>query len=355
MEPGSRRSLQPGQAAARPLRPGDRRGADLEPDPRRLGRRRSQPGRLGAVRAAQRGGRPRRLRLAGRPTTRDAMASHCHLRGARQGAHPAAARSSGAAPRHVRGDRPRRDRGLPQGARGDRGRAAPGAPLRLRARPARQRAGQLLGLQHRGLLRPACGVQLLGHARRAGSRVQGDGPEPARRGARGHPGRGLQPHGRSRAHRSRALVPGPGRRRLLPRQQRGRLLRRHRVRQHGPGLGAPGAAARDGLAALLGHRDARGRLPLRPDPRAVPGGTPHGPARTLSARRAPRSRAPQRQAHRRAVGRVQRGLPRRAVPPAVVRVERPVPRCGSGLLAWPQRRGTRPGVEAVRIQRPVRR
>ena len=48
------------------------------------------------------------------------------------------------------------------------------------------------------------------------------------------------------------------------------LRRRHRLRQHGGPVSSAAAAPRDGLAALLGPGDARGRLPLRPrgQPRA---------------------------------------------------------------------------------------
>ena len=47
----------------------------------------------------------------------------------------------------------------------------------------------------------------------------------------------------------------------------GDVLRRHRLRQHRRRGVPAGAAADPGLAALLGHRDARRRLPLRPDAR----------------------------------------------------------------------------------------
>ena len=50
----------------------------------------------------------------------------------------------------------------------------------------------------------------------------------------------------------------------------GHLLGRHRVRQHRQRREPDGAAADHGLAALLGHRDARRRLPVRPDVGADP-------------------------------------------------------------------------------------
>ena len=61
-------------------------------------------------------------------------------------------------------------------ARGHRRRAASGPRACQRAGPARTRADQLLGLQHRRLLRAARGIR--GH-RRSGQRVSGDGAEPA--------------------------------------------------------------------------------------------------------------------------------------------------------------------------------
>ena len=73
------------------------------------------------------------------------------------------------------------------------------------------------------------------------------------------------------AARADATLPRPRRPRLLPpsapaRRRRGRrhLLGRHRLRQHRR-LHQPARAAADPrLAALLGHRDARRRVPLRP-------------------------------------------------------------------------------------------
>jgi glycogen operon protein len=85
------------------------------------------------------------------------------------------------------------------------------------------------------------------------------------------------------------------------------------------------AAADHGLAALLGHRDARRRIPLRPRVLARPP-VPRGrPAVGLLR---PRPAGPDRvagQADRRAVGRRRRRLPGRQLPAAVDRVERQVP------------------------------
>ena len=85
-------------------------------------------------------------------------------------------------------------------------------------------------------------------------------------GHRGDPRRRLQPHRRGQppgpdpvdeGHRQRRLLPPGGRRPPL-------LLRHHRHRQQ-PQRGPPAHPAADhGLAALLGDRDARRRVPLRP-------------------------------------------------------------------------------------------
>ena len=91
-----------------------------------------------------------------------------------------------------------------------------------------------------------------------------------------------------------------------------RLLGRHRLRQHRRRHQPRRAAADHGLAALLGDRDARRRVPLRPRL----GAGAHR-ARRRHARRVPHHDQPgpgaaARQAHRRAVGRVDGRLPGRA-------------------------------------------
>ncbi|MEZ5193974.1 MAG: hypothetical protein R2734_16785 [Nocardioides sp.] len=148
------------------------------------------------------------------------------------------------------------------------------------------------------------------------SRVQADGQELPRGRHRGHPGRGLQPHRRGRRGRADVLLPWSGRPRLLQALGRCRrhLLGRHRLRQH-RGLLRPGRAAADpGLAALLGHRDARGRLPLRPRVGAGPHRARRRHALGVPHDDQPGPGAAARQAHRRAVGRVDGRLPGRLVP-----------------------------------------
>ena len=122
------------------------------------------------------------------------------------------------------------------------------------------------------------------HAGRAGGRVQGDGQGAARRRHRGHPRRRLQPHLRGQppgpdAEPARAsttptyywLMPEP--RYYLDFTGTGNSLN-----ASNPRGGAPDRR----FAALLGARDARRRLPLRPGHHAGPGGR-----RASSARSAP--------------------------------------------------------------------
>ena len=68
---------------------------------------------------------------------------------------------------------------------------------------------------------------------RAGRGVQDDGGRAAPGGPGSDPGRGVQPHRRSRAGRSRAVLPRPRQPGLLPGRSRRprRLLRHHRLRQ----------------------------------------------------------------------------------------------------------------------------
>ena len=101
-----------------------------------------------------------------------------------------------------------------------------------------------------------------------------------------------------------------------------------------PQRAAPALAAADhGLAALLGHRDARRRLPLRPRLDPGPRVLRRRPAvDVLRARAAGPGRQPG-QADRRAVGRRPRRLPGRQLPAAVDRVERRLPRHRPRLLA----------------------
>ena len=149
-------------------------------------------------------------------------------------------------------------------ARRDRGRAAADPPVRVRAGAAAARQGQLLGLQLDRLLRPARGVRVA--PGQPGARVQVDGARAARGRHRGDPRRRLQPHRRGRPGRPDAVVPRHRQRLVLPagRRRPVALRRLHRLRQHLRPAPAVPAAADHRLAAVLDHRDARRRVPLRP-------------------------------------------------------------------------------------------
>ena len=153
-----------------------------------------------------------------------------------------------------------------------------------------------------------------------------------------------------------AVVPGHRQPGVLPagRRRQAVLLRHHRHRQQ-PQRAAPRVAAADhGLAALLGDRDARRRLPLRPGLRAGPG-VPRGePAGRVLRPGQPGPGGQPGEADRRAVGRRRRRLPGRRVPAAVDRVERQVPRLGTRLLARRAGQPRRVRLPVHRLLRPVR-
>ena len=217
-----RRSGRPAQhlqqrvAPDRPLRARPRAGASW-----RMARRR----------------RRRNTRRAGRPAPEHAARPHRDLRSARHGPHQETSGCSGGPPRHVRGPRaPRHDR-APHHARRDRRRAAADPRVRDRAAPAHPGAQELLGLQHRGLLRPALGLRHAGGARSraagGAARSAADGARPARRGHRGHPRRRLQPHRRAQHRRPAIELPRHRQRRLLPPARRRQLHRCDRLRKLG--------------------------------------------------------------------------------------------------------------------------
>ena len=346
VRPGAGAALQQPQAAHRPVRQGPRRHARHHV---RVGRgallvplrrpRRGQPRRLGAPRAQVRGDQPV-LRLARRPPPAHAVPRHRDLRGPRQGAHaPAPGRPRGDAGHVLRRGPPGDDR-PPPAPRHHGDRAHAGAPVHPRRRADPARAAQLLGLQHRRLPGPALRLRDTdGHrasgAGRARPGVQGDGARPARRGHRGDPRRRLQPHRRGQppgpdAVDARHRQPG-----LLP-PRRGRRAVLHGLHGHRQLAQRPApahAAADHGLAALLGHRDARRRLPLRPRVHPRPRVLRRRPA--LDVLR-PRPAGPgdlAGQAHRRALGRRPRRLPGGQLPARLDRVERQVPRHRPRLLA----------------------
>ena len=217
---------------------------------------------------------------------------------------------------------------LPDAPRRQRRRADAGASVRARRTPAQPRAAQLLGLQLDRVLRAAQRVfAAAGSAAQQVREFKADGQGAARRRHRGHPRCRLQPHGRGQSPRADAVVQGPRQRAPItgvvgdePALLHG--LHGHRQQpEHAP---PARAAAADGFAALLGARDARRRLPLRP----------RGDARARAARSrsavgllrsdsAGSGRQPG-EADRRTVGRRRGRLSGRQLPRVVVGVERQV-------------------------------
>ena len=302
----------------------------------------AQHGRLARPRTAVGGHRTRRGGTG--PAPRRAVVGDGDRRGARPRVHQAAPRRAARAPWHLPGARPsRRDR-APVPARGHGRRAVAGGGDRGRAAAPGARSLELLGLRHPRLPRPARRLREPGGRRDRG--VPHDGGGAARRGYRGDPRHGAQPHRRGRRGWHHALLPRARRPGLL-RDARGRPRRRHhRHRQHPRRRLAhrhPAGVRRD---AALGHGDGRRRLPDRPGQRARP-----APLRRVRRARAAahgdrgRPGPDHRQAHRRAVGRHRRGLPGGRVRRGVVGVERALPRRRPRLLARPRqhRRGRRPG------------
>ena len=291
---GARAALQPEQAAARPVRQGDHPRDRLGPVAVRLHLRRPrQPQR----RRLRRPHDPRRrhqplLRLGGRPRARHAVQRDGHLRGPRQGAHPAAPGGPRGAPRDLRRPgAPGRHRAPAEDRRhGDRADAGP--PVHPGLHAAREGAAQLLGLQHAGVLRAPLGVR---RERRgpSGPGVQGHGQGDARRGHRGDPRRRLQPHRGGQPPRPDAELQGHRQRGVLP-ARRGRPALLHGLHGHRQQpQRAPAAlpAADHGLAALLGDRDARRRLPVRPRGNAGAGVLRRRQARRPSSRWCSRTRS----------------------------------------------------------------
>ena len=351
--------MQPREAADRPLRQG-RRGR------RRLGRgrvpvrlrrrprRAPDPLRLRAVHPEVDRGEPV-LRLGRRPPPPPPVARDRRLRDPREGPHPAPPRRPRGPARHL--PRPEQPAGHrpPHLDRRHRGGAHAGAPVRARLPPRPGRPPQLLGLQLHRLPGAAQRVRGVRRAGPAGAGVQADGEVPAPGGHRGHPRRGLQPHRRGQRRWPDAVAQGRRQRRLLPAEPRRppplRRLHRHRQQhEHAP----PARAAADhGLPAVLGHRDARRRLPLRP--RRHP--RPRAPRRRQAVGvLRPHPAGPGRQpgeAHRRAVGRRRGRLPGRELPGAVVGVERQVPRRDPRLLARGRAHRGRVRLPVHRLERPL--
>ena len=113
-------------------------------------------------------------------------------------------------------------------------------------------------------------------------------------------------------------------------------------------------AADHGLAAVLGDRDARRRVPLRPRLDAGPRTARRGPAVGVLRPGAAGPGGQPGEADRRAVGRRRGRLPGRQLPRPVDRVERQVPRHRPRLLARRAGDAGRVRVPAHRLLGPVR-
>src|ERR1017187_4265219 len=235
----------------------------------------------------------------------------------------------------------------PDPAGRDRHRADARAPVHLGAATGGWGTGQLLGLQHDRVPRPAQRLLRVHRAARPGRRVQVDGQGPAPRRHRGDPRCRLQSHGGSRRRRSDAVLPRHRQRRVLParRPRPARLPRLHRLRQQ-PQRPQPACPAADhGLAAVLDPGDARGRVPFRPGVGTGPRAARCGPARRVLRPGPAGSCRVAVQAHCRAVGCRGRRLPGRQVPAAVVGMEWQVPRLRARSVA--RRAQDRAGVRAA--------
>ncbi len=273
-------------------------------------------------------GRGHLLRLGDGPAAGAALGGHGALRDACEGDQRHALGRAACPARHLRGSRPSGGHRTPHGPGRDRRRAAAGASVPVRAAAVGHEADELLGLFDRRVLRAARRLQFGGRPGRAGDGVQVDGRGAARGGHRGDSRRRLQPHGRRAARGTGVELPGAGERGLLPARP-GRPVPLHRHDRHAELLrrGPPrGAAADPGLAAVLGHRDARRRLPLRPRRDPGPAARLCGPALRVLRPAVPGPGAGPYEAHRRAVGRGgARQLSGGAVPAGLGGVERPLP------------------------------
>ena len=301
-----------------------------------------------AARAEVRGHRPV-LRLGRRPAAADPLPRDRHLRGARAGLTMRHPDVPGAAARHLRRARP------PGGHRPPAARSGVTAVelLPVHQFVARAASWSTAGLTNYwgyntiGFFAPHSALRRRRPARRAGaasSRRWCKALHAA--GHRGDPRRRLQPHRRGQPHWARRC-----RFRGIDNAAYYRLARRrpallpglHRLRQHARTCAHPHVAAADhGLAALLGHRDARRRVPLRPGRRRWPAS-----CTTSTGCRAffdiihqdPVLSQVKLIAEPWDVGRGR--LPGRQLPAAVDRVERQVPRHRARLLEGRRRHACR--------------
>ena len=260
--------MQPEQAAARPLRQGRRWPVGVERGDFSLPLRRS---RVVEKRSRQRAVLPEErghqsvLRLGTRSAPEHALAQDRRLRNTREGVHEAPPGHPRGAARNLRGHGPPGRGEVPAASRRHRGGAAAGAPVRAGLDTRARRGCATTGATTRSATLRRTTSTRAGQPRRTGPGVQAAGQDPARGRHRSDPRRGLQPHRRGQPSRADAVVQGHRQRRVLPAHARQAPLLHglHRHRQHAEHAAPARAAADHGQPALLGHRDARRRLPLR--------------------------------------------------------------------------------------------
>ena len=170
-------------------------------------------------------------------------------------------------------------------------------------------------------------------------------------GHRSDPRRRVQPHRRRQSPRPDALVQGYRQRGVLPAVggRQAFLRRLHGHRQHAQHAAPARAAAAHGQPALLGPRDARRRVPVRPRGHAGAHAARRRPAVGVLRRHPAGPGHQPGQAHRRAVGRRRRRLPGRQLPAVVVGVERPATATASATSGAARSRASansRPGSPA---------
>ena len=216
---------------------------------------------------------------------------------------------------------------------------------------------QLLGLQHGRLLRAQGRLRRHRQARDAGRRVQDARQGAAQERHRGHPRRGVQPHGRGqRARARRSRFRGIDNKTYYMLTPEGYYFNFSGTRQHAQ-LQQPDRAQHGArLPALLGGRVPHRRLPLRsgghsrarPERRAA---AEPAAARSAGLRSDPR----QVQADCRGVGR-RRPVPGRLVPRLrpLGGVERQVPRRGAQVPQGRHGPGRRDGPARSGLAGPLR-
>ena len=211
---------------------------------------------------------------------------------------------------------------LPRDAGRDRGRAAAGPPVRPRPAPARRQGLRnywgynSIGFfaPHNGYATPDRPGEQVAEFKAMVKALHAAGIEVILDVVYNHTAEGnhLGPDAVVQGHRQRGLLP-PGRRRPAL------LHGLHGHRQHAQRAPPARAAADHGQPALLGHRDARRRLPLRPRVGARPGAPRGRPAVGVLRPHPPGPGRQPGEAHRRAVGRRRGRLPGRQLPGAAGR------------------------------------